>query len=290
MIKKFALPLLLIIVFPFIGLGVFAYKTQIKYFFLFTGIGTATALGVCLFILIPGKKQAIRRIIQACVGGMLFIGLSLYGNVNFQASQIIFDLFAGVVTGALIQFLIARIIMPFFIGNGFCSMACWDGAIFELIQNRIPKAKKPRKRSSVIAWAYLLCVILLATVASFINNPAIYESYKRYWIIGENIVILGLGIGLSGFWGSRAYCRFFCPFITVSGLLSRFSIFKIAPVKYDSCTGCGVCNKACPMLVDVRDSVKNNQRIFNKSCILCERCVDACPEKCLKLAPDLPWK
>jgi ferredoxin-type protein NapH len=290
MIKKFALPLMLIIIFSIIGLGVFAYKTQIKYFFLFSGIGTATALGACLFILIPAKKQTIRRIIQACVGGMLFIGLSLFGNVNFQAPQIVFDLFAGVVTGALIQFLIARIIMPFFIGNGFCSMACWDGAVFEFVQKKIPKAKKPRKRSGIIAWLYLSGIILLAAVVSFINNPAINESYKRYWIIGENIVILGLGIGLSGFWGSRTYCRFFCPFITVSGLLSRFSIFKIAPVKNNNCSGCGICNKTCPMLVDVRNSVKSNQRIFDRSCILCEECVDACPEKCLKLAPDLPWK
>jgi polyferredoxin len=290
MLKKFALPLTLIIVFSLLGLGVFAYKTQIKYFFLFFGIGTAAASGAWLIILFPGKKQMIRRIIQAFVGGMLFIGLSLFGNVNFQAPQIIFDMFAGVVTGALVQFLIARMIMPFFIGNGFCSMGCWDGAVFELAQDLIPEAKNPRKRSNVIAWAYLLGIVLLASLVSFINNPAIHESYKRYWAIGENIVILGLGIGLSGFWGSRAYCRTFCPFITVSGLLSRFSVFKIAPVINNSCTGCGLCNKACPMLVDVRDSVKNNRRIFNKSCIICERCVDACPEKCLELAPGWPWK
>jgi formate hydrogenlyase subunit 6/NADH:ubiquinone oxidoreductase subunit I len=44
------------------------------------------------------------------------------------------------------------------------------------------------------------------------------------------------------------------------------------------------------MLVDVRESVKKNKRIYSKSCILCEHCVDACPEKCLKLSPDLPWR
>ena len=290
MIKKYTLPLMFIIVFTVFGLCVFAYKEQAKYFFLFAGMGSAAAFGEWLTIFIPAKKQIIRRIIQASVGGMLFIGLSLYGNVNFQFTQIVFGYFGGVVTGALIQFIIARIVLPFIFGNGFCSRACWDGAIFELVQDKIPKTKHPRKRNEIIAYSYLIGLILIGTIVSSINNPAINESVSRYWIVGENLVILTLGIGLSGFWGSRTYCRTFCPFISVSGLLSRFSIFKITPVNSTDCTACGKCNKACPMLVDVRESVKKNKRIYSKSCILCEHCVDACPEKCLKLSPDLPWR
>jgi ferredoxin-type protein NapH len=290
MIKKYSLPLMFIIVFIVIGLCVFAYKEQAKYFFLFTVIGIGTAFGEWLTILIPAKKQTIRRIIQASVGGMLFIGLSLYGGVNFQFTQIVFGCFYGVVTGALIQFIIARIALPFFIGNYFCSRACWDGAIFELVQDKIPKPKHPRKRNEVIAYSYLIGLILIGTIVSSINNPAINEHASRYWIVGENLVLLTLGIGLSGFWGSRIYCRTFCPFISVSGLFSKFSVFKITPVNFANCTACGKCNNACPMLVNVRESVKNNKRINSKSCIVCEHCVDACPEKCLKLSPDLPWK
>jgi len=39
------------------------------------------------------------------------------------------------------------------------------------------------------------------------------------------------------------------------------------------------------MLVDVHESVKNNKRIDDKSCIVCEHCVTACPEECLRLTP-----
>ena len=281
---------MLIIVFTVVGLCVFAYKQQVKYFFLFAGMGTAQAFCEWLTIFYPAKKQTIRRIFQASVGGMLFIWLSLRVGVNFQFTQIVFGFCGGVITAALIQFVIARIILPFFIGNGFCSRACWDGVVFELVQDKIPKAKHPQKRNEVIACSYLIGLILIGTIISSINNPAINESVSRYWIVGENLVLLTLGIGLSWFWGSRTYCRTFCPFISVSGLFSRFSVFKIAPVNYVNCTACGKCNNACPMLVDVRESVKNNKRIYNKSCIVCEHCVDACPEKCLQLTPDLPWK
>jgi len=289
MIKKYPLPFFYFFFWLCLGLCVFAYNRQVKYFFLFIAIAASAAFGEWLTIFIPAKKQAIRRIVQASVGGTLFIGLSLYGGVNFQFIQIVFGCFGGIVTGAFIQFVITRIILPFFMGNGFCSRACWDGAVFELVQDKIPKTKKPRKRNEVIAWSYLFGLILIGVIIASINNPAI-NGHARYWIGGENFLILAMGIGLSGFWGSRTYCRTFCPFISVSGLLSRFSILKITPVNAADCTTCGKCNDACPMLVDVRESVKNNKRVNNKSCIICEQCVDACPEKCLRLSPGLPWK
>ena len=283
---------MLITVFIITGLAVFAYKGQVRYFFLFAGIGCATSAGEWLCILFFKNRQVIRRTTQAVVGGTLFIFLSLYGNVNFQFMQITFDFLAGVVTGALIQFIIARLFLPFFIGNGFCSRACWDGAIFELIQDTIPKVKKAHKRSNRIAWSYFFGLILIASIVASYCNPANmeHEPLKRFWNIGENIIIMSIGIGLSRFWGSRTYCRTFCPFISVSGLLSRFSIFKITPVQPQKCTCCGKCNLACPMLVDVRSFVKAEKRITDKSCIVCEHCVDACPEECISLSPDMPWK
>lgn len=277
-------------VFTLIGLSLSALADKIGYLFMFVGIGAASSVGELLMIRFPKGRQFIRRSIQISIGGFLFIGLSLYGNVNFQFPEIFFDLFAGVTTGALIQFIIARLILPFFIGNGFCSRVCWDGAIFEFAQPMIPKCKTPKARKEILAFTYMSFVIIIASIVSFIYNPAIFEHSKRYWIVGENILILLIGIYLSRFWGSRTYCRTFCPFITISGMISRYSIFKISPVNPAKCTSCRKCNKSCPMLVDVMSSVKTNQRVFNKSCIACERCVDACPENCLEYAPDLPWK
>ncbi len=290
MLKKYALPITLICVFSSVGLGVASFRGQTKYFFMFAGMGLAAAFGEWLTVQFPKYKQLFRRSIQGLVGGFLFIGLSLYGNVNFQFSEIFFDLYAGVITGALIQFVFARLILPFFMGNAFCSRACWSGAFFELVQPLNPKIKKPKIRNEVIAFVYIGLLIVISSIASYIYNPAVFEGSKRYWIVGENLVILSIGVFVSRYWGSRSYCRTFCPFITVSGLISKFSIFKITPIDSESCNSCGLCNRNCPMLVDVRTSVKADKRIDSKSCILCERCVDACPKDCIDLSPRLPWK
>ncbi len=289
MLKKYALPITLLCVFTCVGLCVAYYRGQTKYFFMFAGMGSCASTGEWLTIHFPKYKQVFRRTIHIIVSSFLFIGLSLYGNVNFEFSEIFFDLYAGVVTGALIQFIFARLILPFIMGNAFCSRACWNGAMFEYTDQFNPKVKKPKVRKEWIAFGYIGLLILISSVASYIYNPAVFEGSKRYWIIGENVVIMAIGIIVSRYWGTRAYCRTFCPFISISGIFAKYSIFKITPTDYKSCNSCGLCNKACPMLIDVRKAVRANERIKSKSCILCETCVTVCPKDCINLSPGLPW-
>jgi ferredoxin-type protein NapH len=289
-VKTFLLPIIVTIIFFIFGVCVFAFKQKIQYFFLFFGMGLGYALCECVVIFFPKYRQAFRRITQGLIGGSLLFGISISLRVNFQFSELVFDAFAIIVTGALIQFIIARLIMPFIVGNAFCSWVCWDGAIFELTQKLLPKSKSIKDRSGFMAIGYLIFIVLLATVVSQWRNPALDKNQRIWWIIGENIFLLTTGFTLSYFWGRRAYCRIFCPFITLSGVVSRFSIFKITPVNSGNCTGCGKCNKACPMLIDVSSYVKDMKRINNRSCILCEQCVSSCNNECIKLTPDLPWK
>jgi ferredoxin-type protein NapH len=288
--KNLLLPIFVIIIFSLIGIAVFLYKQRLIYFFLFAGIGLIAGACGSLTILFPEKKQAFRRTTQVLVGGGLFLGLSLRVNVNFQFSEVIFDIFALVATGAIIQFVIARLIMPFIIGNAFCSWVCWDGAIFELAENVIPKSKNNRKRSVVTAFSYLAVAVIIAGAVALYGNPALDESKRFWWIVGENAFILSLGIILSVFLGRRAYCRMLCPFLSVSGLISKYSIFKIKPVNAEKCTGCNRCSKACPMLIDVSGFVKNGKSINSRNCIICEQCVSSCENNCLKLVPGLPWR
>ena len=288
--NNFLLPILLIFIFTILGTIVGLYRGQLRYFFLFAGIGIMVSGCECVRILFPKNRQIFRRVTQAIVGGGLFLGISICAKVSFQFPEVVFDLFALITTGAVIQLVIARIIMPFFMGNAFCSWVCWDGAIFELMQSILPKSKNIKKRSIGIAIFYILFLVILASVVAYYGNPALNENTRWWWIVGENSLILSSGLVLSVFWGSRAYCRIFCPFITISGLISKYSIFKIKPVDAANCTGCNKCNKACPMLIDVKSFVKNGKSINARSCIVCERCVSSCEQECLKFVPGLPWK
>lgn len=284
-LKKYSIPICTYLIFTIIGCIIWAIR-DIRYFALFNGIGTTELITRVLVINKPQRRQMMRRIVQLFIGGMLLIMLGFIFGVNFQFEQIFFDLQAGVVTGALIQLIIARLVIPFFFGNAFCSRACWDGAFFEATNSK-KRCKKTIERKEWLAWTYLLLLIAMAYfVAQNFTNPAgdANELLRKKWIVGQNIFIITIGYLLTFTCGSRAYCRMLCPFMTISSTLYKFSLLKITPVNSSQCTQCGACTKACPMLIDVKKSVEKVEKIKNRQCILCERCVSACPNNVLKVS------
>ena len=256
---------------------------DIRYLYLFVGIGLTELLSRIIIIHYPKLRQFFRLSIQFLLGSMFIFWLSLFIGVNFQFPQIFFDISSGIVTGALIQLLVARIVLPFFFGNAFCSRACWTGFFFEMTNSKKNITKAPRQRSEFLAWAYIALLIIIPFSITVFHNPAENDELRRNWIIAENLFIISIGFILTFYSGSRSYCRLLCPFITISGLFSRFSLFKITPVQSESCTGCNACTTVCPMLIDVKQYVSDRNKISHKLCIVCERCVSACPENVIKL-------
>lgn len=283
--NKFNIAIWAYISFTLIGIIVWQIR-DIRYLFLFNGIGTSELITRVIVTLHPEKRQLMRRIIQIFVGSLLLFMLGLGFGVDFQFEHIFFDLQAGVVTGALIHAIIARLVIPFVFGNACCSRACWDGMFFEAM-NRKDLCKKPVKRKNWLAWGYIILLIAMTVfVTRYFTNPSGDENelLRKKWIICQNVFIVGIGFILNILCGSRAYCRLLCPYMTISSLLYRFSLLKITPVNSEKCTQCGACNKACPMLIDVKESVKKVEKVQNPQCILCERCVSACKNGVLKVS------
>ena len=267
-------------IFFIIAITVVMYKNNLWYLALFGGIGIISGLTEFLIGIKPEKSQLIRRTVLLSLSATL-VTLALLIGLNFQFSQVCFDLYSGIITGAFIQFTVARLIIPLFFGNIFCSRACWDSAFFEIAdRNKNGNPGYPL----YTAWIFLFIIIFITFAVSHFFLPQAGTDTMRILFIAENIMILITGLVFSYFTGKRAYCRYLCPFIAVSGTVSRFSLFKITPVQQDACTGCGKCTKACPMGIDVREYVKKGQRINHPRCIVCEQCVHVCREKCLALS------
>lgn len=282
--ERYKVPIITFFVFVVIGIVVCVIR-DIRYFYLFFSIGFLEFTTRIIVFHYPKTKQFFRLFVQGGLSVMFLFWLSLFIGINFQFPQIFFDASAGIVTGALIQMIVAHIVLPFFLGNAFCSRACWTGFFFEMTNSKKRISKKPMQRSEFLAWSYLILLIVVPLGISFFYNynPAKNDELRRMWIIGENLFIVTVGFVLTFFTGSRSYCRLLCPFITISGLFSRFSLFKITPIKSESCTSCNACTNICPMLIDVRDKVAKQEKISDKLCIVCERCVSSCPEDVLKL-------
>ena len=51
----------------------------------------------------------------------------------------------------------------------------------------------------------------------------------------------------------------------------------------DSCIGCGLCNKICPMK---NIEIINGKAVANNMCTMCYRCISRCPQKAITLIGD----
>ncbi len=101
--------------------------------------------------------------------------------------------------------------------------------------------------------------------------------------IGQIFVAVFVGLTLTGsFLLKRVWGRF-CPTGSSLGVLNRFKRFRWAPMLYiekteGKCNNCEVCKRACPMQVKEVYEQKGG-KINSTMCIVCARCVEACPNR-----------
>ena len=198
----------------------------------------------------------------------------------------------GIFTRVLIHYTIAKIFGPLIWGRGFCGWACYTAALLEWLpikENKpIPK-KYTYIRIPVLIISLLVPFILIqlgydyytrhiysAADGSFIETQKLDQfiwflvGYISYYIIGIILAFV--------FKKKRAFCKIFCPVSLVMKLSTRLSLIKIKP-KGNKCIECGKCNSACPMDIDVREYIKNGQKVLSTECIFCRNCTHVCPVK-----------
>ncbi len=70
----------------------------------------------------------------------------------------------------------------------------------------------------------------------------------------------------------RFWCRYLCPYGALLGILGLFSMGKITR-NGQNCIKCGKCEKVCPGVIPITKKKKIN----SLECMVCLRCIDACP-------------
>jgi polyferredoxin len=94
------------------------------------------------------------------------------------------------------------------------------------------------------------------------------------------VASIGLALALDD---RRAFCKYLCPSGAILRWTSRPALLRVA-ARTEDCDGCGACTRVCPMDVDVGALAGTGQRIGPGECVLCQRCVQACPTGALRLA------
>jgi polyferredoxin len=203
---------------------------------------------------------------------------------------------------------ISLIITTIVAGSFFCGWICPLGAI----QEAITGLRRWLQKRIKILGSFSRWLSLKTRSISFLDRWLKYAKYGvLIWIIWGTVTsgimifravdpwagllnILEAGATM-GFWmflgtiaaaliGDRVWCRYLCPLGAILGLIGKIGFIRVQR-ESESCSGCKICTRKCPMNIKVHEKT----RVTNLECNMCLNCVDACPSKgALDLRLNLP--
>ena len=255
-------------------------------------IGTSLGVGIGLYAMLPRrKKPAGRRLAQFLIGVYMVGFLGLFVLQNMQLEGLLFYLFTGIFSGAIIHYSIAKMFGPLIFGRGFCGWACWTAMVIDLL---------PYDRSAGWvpgAWRWLrylhfLLSVELVAVLVFLLGYRPQHWTPLWWLLAGNLLYYAAAVPLAiVLKDNRAFCKYLCPIPVLMKLGSRFSLLKMKGVS-ERCDSCMACVKMCPMDIRIPDYIKAGQRVLSTECILCQTCASVCPTSALSAAWgfDVGWR
>jgi ferredoxin-type protein NapH len=233
-------------------------------------------------------RQKIRRVIIYL--SLLFFPITL----NFFSPYVSIDgALNGIISGSVIVFFI-MFLSGIFFGRAWCAWVCPMAGLSDMTKNINDKTVNVKKlailRYSIFAvwFSILITCFVLAGGIKGINPLHLTEHFvsvdEPMKYIVYYIVLFTFG-GLSVWIGRRAACHGICwmsPFLVGGYLLGRALRTPQLRIKTEpaKCIDCKLCNKKCPMSIDVNGEVKKGE-VVSLDCILCGECVDTCPKKVL---------
>ena len=209
----------------------------------------AAALSLATWLAI--KRHSRRGIFWLMIFSLVYFGFYKQGCIcpigsiqNVALS--LFDSHYALPITVLIFFGLPLLFALFF-GRVFCSSVCALGAIQDLVAFKpIQLSRKVTLGLSIIPYAYLaLAVLLAATNTGFLICR--YDPFIGFFRLTGNAPYLYLGAGflLAGVFIARPYCRFFCPYGVLLGLMSRLSRWHLT-ITPTNCVNCRLCETSCP--------------------------------------------
>jgi polyferredoxin len=232
--------------------------------------------------------QKIRRPIVICTA--ILFHLLLIFHLLFSPVIIIAASFKGIINASFITYSLI-LLLSLFWGRAYCSWFCPGCGVQEIL---ILFIKRKSKNSKALYIKYFIFVIwIIAIIAGFIIKGVskVDVSYGMTDITIERKIILTIGsiliiVPITAIFGQFASCKYICwqaPFMILGTKIRDYFQLPGLRLKADAelCTSCKICNKKCPMALDVMENVKNN-KMKDTECILCGNCIDNCKQKVIK--------
>lgn len=157
--------------------------------------------------------------------------------------------------------------------RGFCGWACPRAAFLERFMKHISLNRPVPKWMHSLWVSGLIFIVLISRVT--------YVGFTKGLLAAGFLLCIVPTIGalLVAWYSPKAWCAI-CP----TGTLMKFVdlVTKRFKIRKNSCTNCGMCDKACLMGLEV--SKLPQQTFINEpNCTQCGLCVAACPTCSLEL-------
>jgi polyferredoxin len=284
-LQKIIFPAIMLITFWILAIVLWQSTQHIFYLFNFGYIGSSLGFGIGLYSLLPRKRKPLgRKVAQFLVGGYMLGFLGLFAFENMQIEGFFFYLLSGFFAGAVMHYLIAKVLGPVLFNRGWCGLACWTAMVLDLL----PFTRNSGWVSGKLRWlrfgffAFSLGLVLVLWFGFGFRYQS--KATELYWLLVGNAVYYGLAIPTAFFFkDNRAFCKYICPITAILKTTSRFSLLKISG-EAETCDDCGACTKMCPMSIRIPEYIKNGERVLSTECILCQTCVSVCPSQTLRIS------
>jgi len=162
-------------------------------------------------------------------------------------------------------------------GRYTCGNLCPRGGFFDrMVKPFSRNADIPDFfRSMKFRWVVFVALMGFMTF-QISRNPTSWEHWGHvFWIMCAVTTLVGVVLGV--FINPRTWCSF-CPMGTMQNAMgggkNQLEIFT------DSCRECRICEKACPMGIQIVD-YKDFGKVGSRDCLKCPECIRACPKKAL---------
>ena len=254
---------------------------------LFPWIGISVTTGLHYQQKFINKKKILgRKICIIMILPALLFFVPLVNHENFQLEGVFLIVLAGYFSKGFIHYAVAKLFGPLIWGRGFCGWACWIAAILDWLPIDGTKRKSISSKVKKIRYITLIISLSIPVILIYIFHYNVHSDYigksELQWMIISTIIYYFLSIPLAFYYADqRAFCKILCPVSLVMKVPSRFALLKKRPTGND-CVECGICNKNCPMDIDIMSYIQNHTSVKDTECIMCGTCRVLCPTNAIK--------